>query len=469
MKTTEDLLASFAQSKLPWSEEAESALVSIIFNTPSKIEDAPPPDAFYHAHHRLLIQVFHGMFHAGKPIDMLSVTHELREMDKLDWMGGPSRISDFYSTFIGVANFAYYASIVLEKYQLRRVIHSMADGMASLLRFDASEGLSATDTLQTAVKAVNEAISDDGGPDLPSHDIRKLIGEVLEDCENMLNSGKRISGISTGIPEFDEIMGGLEPGCLTVIAAESSDGKSSLGRQILEYAATEGHHVVDYTYEMMPKAEARRVLCSQGRIDAGSLKRGTLTRQEQTNLGIATRWVAKWDFHVVDVAGKTIERICQDIARRARKLPPERKVVCMIDYIQLCQTSADTPSREREIAHITSTAKQCAKVTGAHIIMPSQVNKDGDVRESMAIEQDSDNLLKIKKIPPPKDNKKPSWKKQDDGENAQEAQFERHIFFHKVRDGERYRTVHARLVGRHFRFEIIPDPNAHPSEQVYSP
>jgi replicative DNA helicase len=452
--TTEELLASFAKSELPWSEEAESALVSIIFNHPARIEDSPPPEAFYHVHHRLLIQVFHGMFHGGKPIDMLSVTHELREVGKLDWIGGASRVSDLYSTFIGAANFNYYASIVLEKYQLRRAVHAMADGVASILRFDASEGVSATDTLQTALKAVNEAVNDDGGPDLESHDIRSLVRQVLDDCENMSNSGKRISGISTGIQEFDEIMGGLEPGCLTVIAAESSDGKSSLGRQILEHAASEGHHVVDYTYEMMPKAEARRVLCSQGKIDAANMKRGTLTRQEFQDLGSVTRWIAKWDFHVVDVAGKTIERICQDISRRARRLAEGRKVVCMIDYIQLCQTSADTPSREREIAHITSTAKQCAKMTGAHIIMPSQVNKDGDVRESMAIEQDSDNLLKIKKIPPPKDKRQPSWKKQDDGENTQEAQFERHIFFHKVRDGERYRTVNARLVGRHFRFEI---------------
>lgn len=451
--TTEELLASFAKAELPWSEEAESALVSIIFNSPQKIEDCPPPDAFFHVHNRLLISTFHAMFHSGKPVSLPSVTHELREMGKLDWIGGPSRLSDFYTAFINISNFNYFCGIVREKHQLRTMIAALASSIGSLLRFNDADGVSAMDTLQNVLKAVNEAVNDDGSPDLESHHIRDLIGQVLTECEDSARSGKRFHGISTGIEEFDLIMGGLEPGCLTVVAAESSDGKSSLCRQILESAAIEGHQVIDYTYEMMPKAEARRVLCSQGRVDAGNLKRGMLTMLEQQNLGIAAARSAKWDFHVVDVAGKTIEQICRDISRRARKLPEGKRIVAMIDYIQLAQTAADAPSREREIAHITSTAKQCAKVTGAHIIMPSQVNKDGDVRESMAIEQDADNLIKIKKVA--KKDKKPSWKKDDN--EVDEPNFERDIFFHKVRDGERYKTVKSRLTGQYFRFEILRD------------
>lgn len=447
--TTEELL-SVINKPLPCSKEAEESLISCLLFSPNLCESAPPAEQFYHPNRRLIYETILHQHAQGRPVDPVSISHILRESGNFELVGGVPYISELSSFVPTSVHFSYYADILKRNFQFRTMIHACAAGIHALLRFNESEGVSATDTLQNVLKAVNEALNDDGSPDLESHSIDQLITQVLEECEEASKSGRKFSGISTGIDEFDMIMGGLEPGCLTVIAAESSDGKSSLGRQILESAAIEGHHVIDYTYEMMPKAEARRVLCSQGRVDAGNLKRGMLTREEQINLGIAARRSAKWDFHVVDVAGKTIEQICRDISRRARKQSDGKRVVAMIDYIQLCKTSTQTPSREREIAHITATAKQCAKMTGAHIIMPSQVNKEGDIRESMAPEQDADNLIKIRKVA--KKQAKNAWKKT---EEEDEPNFERDIFFHKVRDGERYRTVKSRLTGQYFRFEII--------------
>lgn len=448
--TTEELLATI-NFPLPSSKEAEESLISCLFFNSSYADSAPPPDQFYHPGRRLIYSTILNQISNGKPSDSIAISHVLREVGKLDSVGGTHYLTDLAIFTPIPGHFPYYCEILKRNFQFRSMIHACAAGIHAIKGWNEACEVSATDILQNVLKAVNEAANDDGSPDLESHHIRDLIEQVLTECEDSSRSGKRFHGISTGIEEFDLIMGGLEPGCLTVVAAESSDGKSSLCRQILESAAIEGHQVIDYTYEMMPKAEARRVLCSQGRVDAGNLKRGMLTKLEQTNLGIAAGRSAKWDFHVVDVAGKTIEQICRDISRRARRMTDGKSVVAMIDYIQLCKTSADTQSREREVAHITATAKQCAKTTGAHILMPSQVNNDGKTRESQAIEQDADNLIMIKKQV--KKDKKPSWKKSD--EEADEPNFERDIFFHKVRDGERYKTVKSRLTGQHFRFEII--------------
>lgn len=448
--TIEQLLASFKDAQLPWSEEAEQTVVSSIFHHPRLIEECPPVDSFFHVHHRWLIEAFLELFNAGRPIDLPSVTINLREKGLLDNMGGPARLSVFYSNIPMVSHFGYYAGIVRQKYQLRAMIGALAAGMDALLRFNESEGTSAADTLQNVIKSVVEAANDDGSPDLEHRPMAELINEVLQDAEDMAKSGRKITGVSTGIAEFDDIMGGLEPGCLTVVAAESSDGKSSLCRQMLEWVAIEGGCAVDYTYEMMPKAEVKRILCSQGKIDAKNLKTGMLTRNEMINLGLVANKAVKWDFSIVDVAGKTIEQICRDISRRSRKLNSVKRLVAMIDYIQLCKTTENSQNREREVAHITATAKQCAKMTGAHIIMPSQVNNDGEVRESRAIEQDADNLIKIKKIGVKNDG--PSWKK---GKEEEKPNFQRQMFFHKVRDGERYRTVDMELVGKHFRFEVL--------------
>jgi replicative DNA helicase len=228
---------------------------------------------------------------------------------------------------------------------------------------------------------------------------------------------------------------------------------------MLESVASEGHCAIDFTYEMMPKAEARRMLCSQGKIDAGSLKMGLLTRGEQAALQVQAKKISGWDMHVLDVAGTTIEPICRHIARKSTRLPKGKQIVALIDYIQLCKTSAVSKSREREIAHITSTAKQCAKMTGAHIIMPSQQNKEGEVRESMAIEQDADTLIQIQKIEVK--STKRAWEKTEEDNKPNNV---RRIFFKKLRDGERYTFVTMELVGRFFRFEPVREPETEAAE-----
>ena len=333
------------------------------------------------------------------------------------------------------------------------MIGALAAGIAHLQAFTGIDGASATDALEHCQKLVCEAVNDDGSSDLEYKPIKELVMQVLEESQTMAETGKKIPGLSTGISAIDAIMGGLEGGCLTVVSAESSDGKSSLCRQMLEAVCEEGHCAVDYTYEMMPSAEARRMLCSQGRIDSKNLKMGLLTKGEQMALGVQARKISGWDMHIIDAAGKTIEQICRDIARRSKKLPAGKKLVALIDYIQLCKTSAKTSSREREVAHITATAKQCAKMTGAHIIMPSQQNKEGDVRESMAVEQDCDNLIQILKITDT--GKKEAWKKDKE---AEEPNNKRKVFFKKLRDGERYTYVLMELVGRFFRFELLRQP-----------
>lgn len=449
----EELLASL-NKPLPYSDDDEKGLLSCILQRPSLIDEAPPPEQCYHEANRVILATLLTMRGLGMPLDdPISLTRMLREAKKLDIVGGPAGIAELF-TFVPIpSHWAHYLKIVREKFQFRQMIGALAAGIAHLQAFTGVDGASATDALEHCQKLVCEAVNDDGSSDLEYKPIKELVMQVLEESQTMAETGKKIPGLSTGISAIDVIMGGLEGGCLTVVSAESSDGKSSLCRQMLEAVCEEGHCAVDYTYEMMPSAEARRMLCSQGRIDSKNLKMGLLTKGEQMALGVQARKISGWDMHIIDAAGKTIEQICRDIARRSKKLPAGKKLVALIDYIQLCKTSTKTSNREREVAHITATAKQCAKMTGAHIIMPSQQNKEGDVRESMAVEQDCDSLIQILKITDT--GKKEAWKKDKE---AEEPNNKRKVFFKKLRDGERYTYVLMELVGRFFRFELLRQP-----------
>jgi len=197
------------------------------------------------------------------------------------------------------------------------------------------------------------------------------------------------------------------------------------------------------------------MFCSQGSIDSMNLKRGLLTRAEVDMFARTQKTILGWNIAVVDVAGFTIEQICRDIARRSKRLKDGKKMLVSIDYIQLAltSTSANGGNRERQVAHITATAKQCAKMTKAHIIMPSQVNDDGKVRESRAIKNDSDNMIFIEKLTKPKSDA-PAWKKKE--AEPEEVDNRRNLYLDKVRDGEPKKRIPIIFEGKHFRFRHMP-------------
>jgi len=449
--STEEILASLNRA-LPCDQETEHAVLSCLLQRPSLCDEAPHAEMLYYHANRVILASIIGLFAAGKPVDQISLTHALRNANKLDIVGGAAFISELYTLVPTTSHYSYYLTIIRDKFTFRQMIGALASGIAHLQAFTEVDGASATDALQHVTKLVCEAVNDDSSADLPFRPIGELLTDVVNGIEERCANPGKIPGISTGFAGFDKYLGGMEEGRLTVIAGESSDGKSCLARQFVESACLQDHVGVIYSYEMTSLEEAGRLLCSQSGVDSGNLKHGILTRAEQQSVGAKLGRLSKWPISIVDVAGKTIEQICRDIARRSKKLKQGQKLVASIDYIQLCLTSkTSNGNREREVAHITATAKQCAKMTGAHIIMPSQLNEDGKVRESRAIEQDSDNLIIIQKTAEKPAGK--AWEKKKD----EEPNFDRNLFIKKNRNGERLKIVKATLHGRFFRFEPMAE------------
>jgi replicative DNA helicase len=451
--TTEELLASIGNHQLPFSDEAEKGVLSCLLQYPSKCDESPPPEMFFHPANRTIAALVMSLWASGKPVDPIAITHVLRDAKQLDKVGGPAAISELFGFVPIPSHFAYYTQIVRDKFTLRQMIGALVAGAHHLFNHGREMGdQSTSDAIQHVTKLVCEAVNDDSSADLPFRPIGELLADVVNGIEERCANPGKIPGISTGFAGFDKYLGGMEEGRLTVIAGESSDGKSCLARQFVESACLQDHVGVIYSYEMTSLEEAGRLLCSQSGVDSGNLKHGILTRAEQQSVGAKMGRLAKWPISIVDVAGKTIEQICRDIARRSKKLKPGQKLVASIDYIQLCLTSKTNSNREREVAHITATAKQCAKMTGAHIIMPSQLNEQGQVRESRAVEQDSDNLIIIQKTA-----EKPAGKAWQKKKEDEEPNFDRNLFIKKNRNGERLKIVKATLHGRFFRFEPMQE------------
>ena len=140
--TTEELLATL-NAPLPASKEAEEGMISCLFFNPNWCEQAPPAEQFYHPSRRLIYATIINQFNKGLPVDVMAITHVLREMGKLDEIGGPHYISELYSFAILQSHFSYYSEILKRNYQFRCMIHACAAGIHAIRRFNESEDVSA--------------------------------------------------------------------------------------------------------------------------------------------------------------------------------------------------------------------------------------------------------------------------------------------------------------------------------------
>ena len=221
-----------------------------------------------------------------------------------------------------------------------------------------------------------------------------------------------------------------------------------------------------YTYEMMDEEEGARLVCSQGLVSSDVMKTGLFSRAQHHGLRAAVRKIKAWDITLVDVAGRCIEDIWRDIARRRKRLKLGQELVAMIDYIQLARTREKFPrQRQQQIAYISGGSKQCAKTNLCTLLMPSQVNKEGDPREGMDIEQDCDVEIVIRR-PNQENNKNGSggsrnnsgkkaalWDRSP-GTEDDLRKAARELFLGKNRDGPRHEVMKVRMIGPHFRFEV---------------
>jgi replicative DNA helicase len=453
--STEDLLASIGSLVLPLDYDAETSVLSCLLQRPQLCDELPAAPLFHHPVSKMVFTGITAVIASKLPLDPVTLTRVLRDANVLDKCGGAYYISSLLTggeSAAMVGHYAHYLAIITEKFRMRQMIGALAAGIAHLQAFTEVDGISATNALEHCQKLVCEAVNDDGSSDMDFKPMSELMADVIDQIEERVKNPGNLPGITTGFAKLDEFTGGLERGTLTVIAGKPSDGKSILARQICENACMNGYAASIYSVEMTPLQESNRLLCSQAMIDAQNMKMGIMSRGEMMAIGAKIPQISKWDMQIKDAAGSTIERICRDIARRSKKLKPGQELVAEIDYLQICTTSEkDVGNREQEVSHIAKTAKLCAKTTGARIIFPCQLNKQGEARESEAIEQHADNFYIIMDHVADDEPKKKPWEKSEPKEESEHDFAD--LFLKKVRNGIRRVKVNFRRTGRFFRFE----------------
>jgi replicative DNA helicase len=412
----------------------------------AKIKDE---SMFYDLRHKAIYSALVQMSERSIPIDLLTLSHQLRTDGELDNIGGVAYLAELQDGVPSAANLEYYFDIVRDRGLLRKVIHTCTKAIA-----DAYEETSDVERLigeleQSVLYIQTEhSISD-------NITIKDHVKQAIDTIEDYFKNKGGSTGIETGFTDFDRMTTGMHGGEMIVVAARPSMGKTSLAMNIVEHVVLkEGLPVGVFSLEMSADALVMRMLCSLAGINLRDLRDGFLQNRDFPRIVDASGKLSKSGLHIDDSGGLSIIQLK---ARARRMWQQHGTKLFVIDYMQLLHSTSRRggENRQQEIAEISSGIKALAKELSVPIIVLSQLNRElekdknrkprlSDLRESGAIEQDAD-LVGLLYKPGGADN--------DDDEADSEAE-QINLLIAKQRNGP---TGDVRLI---FRKEFTRFENA---------
>lgn len=380
----------------PNSIEAEQSTLGAMLIERAAIEKAceiVDKDDFYRDTHQTLFDVIRTLAERDQPVDLITVQEELRNRDKLDSIGGISYLTSLFETVPTAANVEYYAKIVQEKSILRRLIAAALE-IIGAARGEIEDINEVIDQAERAIFSVSQQRTSQYFTHL-----RQLLIGVVERAEELSELKRRISGLPTGIHDFDMITSGLQNTDLIIVAARPSMGKTSLCLSIAEHVALkEKKAVAIFSLEMSAPQLALRMLCSQARINAHKLRVGHLSEDDWTSLANVVNDMYEAPIFIDDQTEST----ALTMRAKCRRLAAEHDLgLIVVDYLQLMRSHRRTDNRVQEIGEIARGLKSLARELNVPVIALSQLSRAveqrenkrpmlSDLRESGSIEAEAD-------------------------------------------------------------------------------
>ncbi|MFY9175109.1 MAG: replicative DNA helicase [Peptococcia bacterium] len=385
----------------PYNLEAEQALLGSMMLDLEAVNIASEilqPEDFYRESHRVIFLALLDLEVRGEPIDMITLTEELRQQNNLEKVGGVSYVATLANIVPSAANARYYANIIEEKAILRRLIQ-FANNIASRCYEDSEETHELLDSAERAILEI--AGNRSTGGLVP---VKEVIGDTLEKIEYLAGKKGRITGVPSFFTDLDNMTSGWQPSDLIIVAARPSMGKTSLCLNIAQNAAIRGKiPVAIFSLEMSKEQLVQRLMSSEAMIDQHKLRTGRLLDEEWVRLTRAVQPLSTAKLFIDDTPAISI----LELRARARRLKAEKGLgLIVIDYLQLMQVGGRIESRQQEISEISRSLKALARELNVPVIALSQLSRAVEqtaekkpslshLRESGALEQDADLVMFI--------------------------------------------------------------------------
>jgi replicative DNA helicase len=390
--------------KLPPQDiEAEQSVLGALMIDKDAIftvADTLVPQDFYKKAHSVIYDAIMKLWDRREPIDILTVTSELKKTGALKDVGGAAYLTELVNSVPTSSHVLHYAKIVKEKRILRELINASANITESA--FSQEEDL---DTLLDSIEQRIFAISE--GSTLQNFiPIKEELKGAYERIERLHRDGEsaKLRGVATGFFQLDDILSGLQRSDLIIVGARPSNGKTAFVLDIARYAAVKNHEVVGiFSLEMSREQVTDRLIAAEAGVDLWKLRTGRL--KDETDFQMIQVALDRLNHSSLFIDDTPSPNIVQ-IRAMARRLQAEQKSLSLliVDYLQLLQPRKNYESVVQQVTEISRGLKALARELNVPVVAVSQLSRAvdqreariprlSDLRESGSIEQDADVVI----------------------------------------------------------------------------
>lgn len=410
--------------------------------------------AFYDLRHQTIQTTLWEMWNGQEPVDLITVTGRLRDKNLIDQIGGMPYLAECQDMPPSAHHLPAYLDSVIEKHLLRKVINTCTSTVATIYD-DQTDVQALIDSFERDVLAIRKI---KGGGEVKS--IKQVVQEALTDIETVYNSGGKISGISTGIPDLDQETDGLHAADYILIAAFPSVGKTSLAMNIVENVAIDqGLPVGVFSAEMSARSLAKRSITSRSRVNMRDIRKQQVTQADFIRMQVAAQRLAASNLIIDDTSDMSIQQV-RAKGRRMKQQHPKLALI-VADYAQMFR-SPGAENHTMELDQVSKGFKNMAKELNVPVIVLSQLTEDakGNVhlKGARALGEDADGYWQLKR---PKNAT----------EDASQATEPIELWLRKQRNEARNVCIPLTFFKTFTRFEQaakIPDDNQ-PETRQYQP
>lgn len=354
------------------------------------------PEHFYSEQNGSIFQAMLTLFEEHMPIDVVTVTSQLKKEGKLKESGGSAYLSELLMITPTSAHAEHYGNIIKE-HSLKRKLITAAAHLTEVAFKD--EG-SAQSILDQAEQEIFSIAQHSAKRDFIH--IKDTLTESFDRLDDLHRNAGGFRGVPTGFGDLDFKLSGMQDSNLIILAARPGTGKTALVLNIAQHVGVKEKMPVGiFSLEMSKEELVDRLLVSQADIDAWRLKTGKLSDDDFAHLSDAMGELAEARIFIDDTPGINI----LEMRTKARRLQVEHGIKLIIfDYLQLADAGRRYESRVQEVGAISQSLKNLARELKIPVLACSQLSRAvesrgtrvpelSDLRESGSIEQDADVVM----------------------------------------------------------------------------
>ncbi len=429
-------------------EEAVLGALMLEKDALTAVIDVLKPESFYRDSHRFIYEAIVTLFNNTEPVDLLTVTNQLRKDGKLEIVGGAYYITELTTKVNSAANIEFHARIIVEN-SIKRELIRISSEIQTEAYEDTTDVFRLLDKTESSLFEVSE-----------SHirknysSMRTLMHEAIVELEEKKQHKDGLTGVPSGFTALDRVTSGWQPSDLVIIAARPGMGKTAFVVSAMRNAAVDFNKAVAiFSLEMSSVQLVNRLISAEAELDSEKIKKGNLADYEWEQLVHKTSKLTEAPIFIDDTPGLTI----LELRAKCRRLKAQHDIqLIVIDYLQLMtgDSSKGGGNREQEIASISRALKGIAKELNVPLIALSQLSRAvetrggdkrpqlSDLRESGSIEQDADMVMFLYR---------PEYYGITEDENGMPTQGTGEVIIAKHRNGS-LENVQLKFIGRFTRF-----------------